>query len=180
MGPWPSKLASEHSPVRAAAASNRRPADVVCGVLRRRCQACCNSDGTTGICGQSLPVSQQTAAALRLGSRPARSPPGRKKDLIIRAGENVSPLTIENALMNHPAIAEAAAVGVADERAGERVKVCVVLREGTSATESDLKTFCRQKLPAFMVPDFFRFYNELPKTATGKILKTKLREENKS
>ncbi|MCP4922609.1 MAG: long-chain fatty acid--CoA ligase, partial [bacterium] len=50
---------------------------------------------------------------------------GRKKDLIIRAGENVSPLAIENALMNHPAIAEVAAIGVADKRTGERVKVCI-------------------------------------------------------
>ncbi|GIT65491.1 MAG: hypothetical protein Ct9H300mP23_11180 [Nitrospinota bacterium] len=55
---------------------------------------------------------------------------GRKKDLIIRAGENISPLAIENALMGHPAPAEVAAVGIADERVGEKVKVCVVLREG--------------------------------------------------
>ncbi|MCH8156529.1 MAG: AMP-binding protein [Nitrospinae bacterium] len=101
---------------------------------------------------------------------------GRKKDLIIRAGENVSPLAIENALMNHPAIAEVAAVGVPDERAGERVKVCVVLRQGTSATEIELKKFCRENLPAFMSPDYFQFFEELPKTATGKILKSELRK----
>ena len=100
---------------------------------------------------------------------------GRKKDLIIRAGENVSPLAIENALMGHPAIAEVAAVGIADERIGEKVKVCVVLRQDTDATEQELKSFCRQKLPAFMAPDMFQFMESLPKTATGKILKSELR-----
>ena len=100
---------------------------------------------------------------------------GRKKDLIIRAGENVSPLAIENALMGHPAIAEVAAVGIADERIGEKVKVCVVLRQDTDATEQELKSFCRQKLPAFMTPDMFQFMESLPKTATGKILKSELR-----
>ena len=78
---------------------------------------------------------------------------GRKKDLIIRAGENVSPLAIENALMNHPAVAEVAAIGVPDERAGERVKVCIALRPETTITESELKSFCQKNLPAFMVPD---------------------------
>ena len=100
---------------------------------------------------------------------------GRIKDLIIRAGENVSPLAIENALMSHEAIAEVAAVGIADERIGEKVKVFAVLREGTQATEQELKELCRKKLPAFMIPDLFQFMESLPKTATGKILKSELR-----
>ena len=102
---------------------------------------------------------------------------GRKKDLIIRAGENISPLAIENALMNHPAISEVAAVGVPDERAGERVKVCVVFRQESAATEGELKLFCKDNLPAFMIPDYFQFLNELPKTATGKILKNDLKKK---
>ena len=69
---------------------------------------------------------------------------GRKKDLIIRAGENVSPLAIENALMNHPAVAEVAAIGVADERTGERVKVCIALRPEATIIESELKSFCQK------------------------------------
>ncbi len=100
---------------------------------------------------------------------------GRKKDLIIRAGENVSPLAIENALMGHPAPAEVAAVGIADERIGEKVKVCVVLREGADATEQELKDFCRKNLPAFMTPDLIEFHESLPKTATGKIIKSQLK-----
>jgi long-chain acyl-CoA synthetase len=101
---------------------------------------------------------------------------GRKKDLIIRAGENVSPLAIENILINHPAILEAAVVGVLDERTGERVKAYVVLRQQTSATGSELKSYCRKNLPAFMTPDDFQFMKELPKTATGKILKAELKK----
>ncbi len=102
---------------------------------------------------------------------------GRKKDLIIRAGENISPLAIENVLMNHPAVAEVAAIGVPHERLGEQVKVCLVLREGAEATVTDLRSYCREKLPAFMTPDSFQFYDTLPKTATGKVLKKQLREE---
>lgn len=101
---------------------------------------------------------------------------GRKKDLIIRAGENVSPLAIENALMGHPALAEVAAVGIADERIGEKVKVCVVLREGADATEQELKDFCRKNLPAFMTPDLIEFHESLPKTATGKTIKSQLKK----
>jgi len=101
---------------------------------------------------------------------------GRKKDLIIRAGENVAPLTIENALMNHPGIIEVAAIGVPDDRLGEKVKICVVLREGVAADAHALREFCRKKLPAFMIPDNIQFYEWLPKNAAGKILKTKLRE----
>ncbi|MBT6346227.1 MAG: AMP-binding protein [Nitrospina sp.] len=100
---------------------------------------------------------------------------GRIKDLIIRAGENVSPLAIENALMSHPAIMEVAAVGIADDRVGEKVKVFTVLRQGEHATEQELKELCRKKLPAFMTPDTFQFMESLPKTATGKILKAELR-----
>lgn len=102
---------------------------------------------------------------------------GRKKDLIIRAGENVAPLAIENVLINHPALLEAAAVGVPHQRLGEQVVACVVLKEDQRATESELKKYCREKLPPFSVPDHIQFYETLPKNPVGKILKTQLREE---
>jgi long-chain acyl-CoA synthetase len=102
---------------------------------------------------------------------------GRKKDLIIRAGENVSPLAIENVMMSHPDVAEAAAIGVPHDRLGEQVKVCVSLRPGATATAGELKEFCRKKLPAYMTPDLVEIYPELPKNATGKILKTQLRQQ---
>ena len=100
---------------------------------------------------------------------------GRKKDLIIRAGENVSPLAIENTLMGHPAPAEVAAVGISDARVGEKVKVCIVLREGSDTTEQELKEFCRKNLPTFMIPDIIELHDSLPKTATGKIIKDQLK-----
>ena len=99
---------------------------------------------------------------------------GRKKDIIIRAGENVSPLMIENTLLNHPAVAEAAAVGVPHPRVGEQVKVFLVLRAAAGLAE--LKDYCRKKLPAFMVPDVIQINESLPKTATGKIIKSQLRD----
>ncbi len=102
---------------------------------------------------------------------------GRKKDLIIRAGENVAPLAIENILINHPAILEAAAVGIPHQRLGEQVVACIVLKEGYQAVESELKKYCQEKLPPFSVPDHFQFYETLPKNPVGKILKTQLREE---
>jgi long-chain acyl-CoA synthetase len=102
---------------------------------------------------------------------------GRKKDLIIRAGENVAPLAIENVLINHPALLEAAAVGISHQRLGEQVVACVVLKEGHQATASELKKYCQEKLPPFSVPDHFQFYETLPKNTVGKILKTQLREE---
>ncbi|MFQ5450704.1 MAG: class I adenylate-forming enzyme family protein [Nitrospinaceae bacterium] len=101
---------------------------------------------------------------------------GRKKDLIIRAGENVSPLTVENTLMNHPAVAEVAAVGVPDARLGEKVLVCVVLREGARVKDHELREFCRGNVPAFMLPDRIHFLESLPKNAAGKILKKQLRD----
>lgn len=101
---------------------------------------------------------------------------GRKKDIIIRAGENIPPLAIENVLMNHPALAEAAVVGIPDERMGEKVKACVVLREGAHTDATDLRTLCRKELPAFMIPDLFEFLDALPKNATGKVMKNVLRE----
>lgn len=101
---------------------------------------------------------------------------GRKKDLIIRAGENVAPLAIENALMNHPALLEVAVIGIPDDRLGEKVKACIVLREGAKADEQALKKFCRERLPAFMVPDIIQLQDSLPKNALGKVLKTQLRE----
>jgi long-chain acyl-CoA synthetase len=102
---------------------------------------------------------------------------GRKKDLIIRAGENVSPLAIENALMNHPAVAESAAIGIPHDRLGEQVIACVVPREGESLEAQTLRDYCRQSLPAFMVPDRFDLCESLPKNPIGKVLKAQLHDE---
>jgi len=102
---------------------------------------------------------------------------GRKKDLIISGGENLSPNEIEAALQQHPAVAEAAVIGVPDDARGEVPKAFVVLREGAAATAADLAAYLRQRLPRFKVPAAWEFPPELPHSPTGKVLKRELRKE---
>ncbi len=100
----------------------------------------------------------------------------RKKDVIISGGENVSSIEVEDVLYGHEAVAEAAVVGVPDERWGETVKALVVLRAGAGVTEAELKEFCRARLAHFKCPTSIDFRDSLPRTATGKLQKFKLRE----
>jgi fatty-acyl-CoA synthase len=99
----------------------------------------------------------------------------RFKDVIISGGENISSVEVEGALLRHPAILEVAVVGVPDAKWGEAPYAFVVLRQGASATEEELREFARARLAHFKVPKNFRFIPELPKTATGKIQKYVLR-----
>jgi long-chain acyl-CoA synthetase len=100
----------------------------------------------------------------------------RKKDLIKTSGYQVWPREIEEVIASHPAVAEVGVAGVADEKQGEAVKAWVVLRAGQVASESDLRTFCREKLAAYKVPTRVEFRKELPKTMVGKVLRRALRE----
>jgi len=100
----------------------------------------------------------------------------RKKDIIISGGENISSIEVERVLYRHPAVLEAAVVGVPDDRWGEVPKAYVVLRPGQAATEEELVAFCRQHLAHFKCPKRVEFLAELPKTSTGKIQKFVLRE----
>ncbi|HET9692725.1 MAG TPA: AMP-binding protein [Acidimicrobiales bacterium] len=99
----------------------------------------------------------------------------RKKDVIISGGENVSSIEVEDRLFQHPAVAEAAVIGVPDEKWGETVKALVVLRPGSSATEAELISHCRDALAHFKCPTSVEVRDELPRTATGKLQKFKLR-----
>ena len=99
----------------------------------------------------------------------------RKKDLIIRGGFNVYPREVEEVLYAHPAIAEAAVIGVQHPTHGEEVKAVVVLKAGVSATQEEIIDYCRAHLAAYKYPRVVEFRDELPKTATGKILKRELR-----
>jgi long-chain acyl-CoA synthetase len=103
---------------------------------------------------------------------------GRKKDLIIKAGENIAPVRIEEVLHHHPAVLNAAVIGIPDEKLGEEVLACIECKPEQTVSEAELKKFCREHLPALMVPAVIRFYAELPKNPTGKILKPVLREQN--
>jgi acyl-CoA synthetase (AMP-forming)/AMP-acid ligase II len=100
----------------------------------------------------------------------------RKKDVIITGGENVSSIEIEDCLFQHPAVAEAAVIGVPDEKWGETIKALVVLKPGTAATEQELIDFCRARMAHFKCPTSFEIRSELARTATGKLQKFKLRE----
>jgi len=100
----------------------------------------------------------------------------RKKDVIISGGENVSSVEVEDCLYQHPAVAEAAVIGVPDAKWGETVKALVVLRTAGSATENDLIEHCRSRLSHFKCPTSVELRDVLPRTATGKLQKFKLRE----
>jgi fatty-acyl-CoA synthase len=99
----------------------------------------------------------------------------RLKDVIISGGENISSIEVEGALLQHPAVQEAAVVGLPDEKWGETPHAFVILRANATATPEDLRAFLRGKLAHFKVPKVINLVTELPKTATGKIQKYVLR-----
>ena len=101
---------------------------------------------------------------------------GRARDFIKRGGEMISPLEVEQVLTSHPAIDDAAVIGVADADWGERVRAIVVLKGGGSAGEDEIIRFARERLASFKKPESVVFVPELPRNALGKILKTELRE----
>ncbi|MFC0284782.1 fatty acid--CoA ligase [Camelimonas abortus] len=100
----------------------------------------------------------------------------RMKDMIISGGENVYPAEVENALCSHPAVAEAAVIGVPSEKWGEEVKGVVALRPGQNVTEEELIAFVRTRIAAFKAPKSIDFIDMLPRNASGKILRRTLRE----
>ncbi len=99
----------------------------------------------------------------------------RKKDMIIRGGYNVYPREVEEVLYAHPAVLEAAVIGVPHPSHGEEVKAVLALKPGASATEEEVIVYCKEKLAAYKYPRVVEFRESLPKTATGKILKRELR-----
>jgi acyl-coenzyme A synthetase/AMP-(fatty) acid ligase len=96
---------------------------------------------------------------------------GRSDDTIIRGGENIAPAEIEDVLLTHPAVAEAAVVGVPDEEWGQRLAAAVVLRAGTDAGEDELRDWVRERLRSSKTPDVIAFRPDLPHTDTGKLLR---------
>jgi long-chain acyl-CoA synthetase len=100
----------------------------------------------------------------------------RVKDMIISGGENVYPAEVENALSEHPAVADVAVIGVPDERWGETVKAVVVRRPDATAEAADVITFARERLAHFKCPTSVDFVESLPRNPSGKILKRELRE----
>jgi fatty-acyl-CoA synthase len=101
----------------------------------------------------------------------------RTKDLIKSGGEWISSVDLENAIMGHPAVQEAAVIAVPHPKWSERPLAVVVLKPGEKASEADIKQYLAEKFVKWMVPDAYVFIDAIPRTSTGKFLKTKLREQ---
>ncbi len=101
---------------------------------------------------------------------------GRKKEIIVRGGSNISPLEVEEVLYQHPAVREAGVVGVPDDRWGEVVAAFVALKPAASATEAELHAFLADRLATYKLPETITFLSDLPKGLTGKIHRKSLRE----
>ncbi|MCM2328098.1 MAG: AMP-binding protein [Lysobacter sp.] len=99
---------------------------------------------------------------------------GRIKELIIKGGENIAPREIDEVLLRHPAVRDAAAVGVPDRHYGQEIAACVVRREGTACTEDELRAFCLEHLGRYKTPKAFHFVDELPRGPSGKVQRLKL------
>jgi fatty-acyl-CoA synthase len=102
---------------------------------------------------------------------------GRDDDMIVSGGENVFPAEVEDLLSGHDAVAEVAVFGVDDEKFGQRLKAVVVVREGKSLSEDDIKKHVKANLAGYKVPRDIEFMDELPRTSTGKVLKRELKDD---
>jgi long-chain acyl-CoA synthetase len=101
---------------------------------------------------------------------------GRKKDIIIRGGENVSPVEVEEVLLRHPAVIEAGVIGIPDAVYGEEIKAFVVIKSDKHINEEELIAYCKDCLPTFKLPKSVQFLQSLPKNVLGKVLRAELRQ----
>ena len=101
---------------------------------------------------------------------------GRIKDMIIRGGENIYPKELEDFIYTHPAVSDVQVVGVPDEKYGEEICACVILKEGETLTEDELKEYVGASMARHKIPRYVRFVDSFPMNAAGKILKYKLRD----
>ncbi|MFM9981596.1 MAG: AMP-binding protein [Burkholderiales bacterium] len=101
---------------------------------------------------------------------------GRLKELIIKGGENIAPREIDDVMYMHPAVLDAAAVGIPDAHYGQEILCAVVLKPGCTATEAELRAFCEKELGRYKTPKVFKFMADLPKGPSGKVQRLKLLE----
>jgi acyl-CoA synthetase (AMP-forming)/AMP-acid ligase II len=101
---------------------------------------------------------------------------GRIKELIIKGGENIAPREIDEALLKHPSILEAAAVGIPDPVYGQEIMACVVLKPGCVCSPEALRAYCTLELGAYKAPSVLRIVDSLPKGPSGKVQRLKLLE----
>jgi fatty-acyl-CoA synthase len=102
---------------------------------------------------------------------------GRRKEMIIRGGENIYPREIEDFIFTHPKVAEVAVFGVPDDFYGEQVAAWIELHSGESMTEDEVREFCKDNIAHFKIPEYIRFVEQFPMTVTGKLQKFKMRDE---
>jgi fatty-acyl-CoA synthase len=119
----------------------------------------------------------QTGDVVRIDSHGCIKIADRSKDLVKSGGEWISSVDLENNLMAHPAIAEAAVIAMPDEKWGERPLAVCVLREGSEASPDELRDHLSKQFAKWQLPDRFEFVESIPRTATGKFKKTELREQ---
>jgi len=101
---------------------------------------------------------------------------GRIKELIIKGGENIAPREIDEVVLRHPGVLDAASVGIPDRHYGQEIMVCVIRREGVACEEASLRAFCVEHLGPFKTPKVIRFVDELPRGPSGKVQRLKLLE----
>ncbi len=102
----------------------------------------------------------------------------RVKDMIISGGENVYPREIENCLFEHEAVADCAVIGIPSEKWGESIHAVIALKPGSDTSPDEFIAFCRERIAHFKCPKSIDFIDELPRNASGKVLKRELREEH--
>ncbi|MBQ7378043.1 MAG: AMP-dependent synthetase, partial [Clostridia bacterium] len=102
---------------------------------------------------------------------------GRLKDMIIRGGENIYPKEIEEFIYTHPKVKDVQVIGVPDEQYGEEIMACIILKEGESMTEKEMKGYILDHMARHKVPKYIDFVDSFPMNAAGKILKYKMRED---
>ncbi len=102
---------------------------------------------------------------------------GRLKDMIIRGGENIYPKEIEEFIYTHPKVSDVQVIGVPDERSGEEIMACVILKEGEHLTAEELKKYVEEHMAHHKIPKYVEFTDEFPTNVAGKILKYKMRED---
>ena len=99
---------------------------------------------------------------------------GRLKELIIKGGENIAPREIDEILLQHPAVLDAACVGIPDENYGQEIMACLILKEGSACSEEEIRNFCLEKLGRFKSPKVWRFVDRFPRGPSGKVQRLKL------
>ena len=100
----------------------------------------------------------------------------RSKDMVNRGGLNVYPREVEEVLIKHPAVSMVAVIGVPDDKMGEEIKACIILKDGQTATPDELKAFTKEHLADYKYPRIYEFMDAFPMSASGKILKRELRK----